>query len=87
VAETVRGTDGSAFYFSEDTFDYVPISIFLVSEIVASPVTGSLQRVRSIDEKHRVANVMFLAYLSEKRFCETGIYRRLKTCMQQFVRL
>jgi len=43
VAKTVRETDGSAFYLSKDTFDSIPISMFLVSEIEAVALTRTLQ--------------------------------------------
>jgi len=31
------------FYFSKDTFDSVPVSMFLVSEIEAVTMTGGLE--------------------------------------------
>jgi len=65
VAKTVRETDSYTFYFSEDTFDSIPISMFLIFEIVAVTLTRSLQRVRSIDEKHGVINVVFLGEFRE----------------------
>ncbi len=42
-------------------FDTVPISMSFVSEIEAMSLTGVVQRFISIDEKHRVIDVVFLA--------------------------
>ncbi len=44
-------------------FDAVPISSAFVSEIEAVSVANIFQRVRSVDEKHSIVNVVFLADL------------------------
>jgi hypothetical protein len=44
------------FYFSKDTFDTIPISMFFISEIEAVTTTGVFQRVRAVDEKHGDVN-------------------------------
>jgi hypothetical protein len=43
VTETVREYVSSSFYFSKDTFDAVPISVGLVSEIEQVAPTGKLE--------------------------------------------
>jgi len=56
--------------------------MFLVSEIEAVALTRSLQRVRSIDEKHGVGDVVFLGEFSKKRMSENLRSRRFKLCME-----
>ncbi len=56
--------------------------MFLVSETEAVALTRILQRVRPIDEKHGVFDVVFLGELHEKRMSENLRSRRFKLSMQ-----
>jgi hypothetical protein len=69
------------FYFTRDTFDTVPISVALVSEIGAASLAGVFQRGRAIDEKHGVVGGVFLAEFSEERMSENVGSCRLKLCV------
>ena len=60
--------------------------MFLVSEIEAVTLTCSLQRVRSIDEKHGVRDVVFLAQFPEEDLGQTEILRDSKLDMEEFAR-
>jgi hypothetical protein len=53
-----------------------------VSEIEAVSGTGIFQRVRTVDEKHDVVNVVFLAEFGKE--CMSGylVCRRFKLCIQ-----
>ena len=59
--------------------------MFLASEIVASSVTGSLQRLRAINQKYCLRKIVFLVDLSEKRLSNNCICGWFKACMQQFI--
>jgi hypothetical protein len=52
-------------------FDAIPISMAFVSEIEAVTRAYVLERCRSINEKHGVIDVVFLAEFSEERVSET----------------
>lgn len=53
-----------------------------VSEIEAMPLTGVVQRLIAIDEKHGVIDVVFLAQFREERTCDDFDSSRLKLCME-----
>ena len=42
--------------------------------------------MRSVNEKHGVVDVVFLAEFREKRVSDTIVCRRFKLCMEEFVR-
>jgi len=67
VTETVQEIVSSAFYLSKDTFAAVAISVVFVPEIEPVTRTGVFQRRRTIDEKHGVVDVVFLAQFREER--------------------
>lgn len=46
------------FYLTKNTFDTVPISMSFVSEIEAMSLTGVVQRLIAINEKHGVIDVV-----------------------------
>jgi len=69
------------FYFSKDTFDAVPISMSFVSEIEAVFATGSLKWNRTINEKDRVIDIVFLTKFREKLICDHVRSRRFKPCV------
>ena len=56
-----------------------------VSEIEAVSATGIFQRVRTINEKHGVVNVVFLAEFSKERVSDYAFYGCFKPCIRQFV--
>ncbi len=61
VTETVWERRSTSFYLSKDTFDHVPISVFLVSKSEPASAECCLEMSCAIDEKHSVLDVMFLA--------------------------
>ena len=63
------------FYFWEDTFDTVPISMEFVSEIEAVSLQRCFEPVRIINEKYGVVNVVFLTELSEEDFGQSSCIR------------
>jgi hypothetical protein len=87
VAETVRELVGSSFYFSEDTFDAIPIPVAFILESEAVSVKCRLQPGRRIDEKERVIDEMFLAEFSKEHLGYRLISRRSKLHVQQAVRI
>jgi len=42
--------------------------------------------MRSINEKHGVVDIVFLAEFHEKRVSDTIVCRRFKLCMEEFIR-
>ncbi|SDF96806.1 hypothetical protein SAMN05216218_112105 [Halorientalis regularis] len=53
-----------------------------VSEIEAVSLAGVFQRSCTIDEKHSVIDIVFLAEFSEERVSECIGSHRLKLCME-----
>ncbi len=47
-------------------FDAISISSAFVSEIEAVSIAGVFQRVRNVNEKYRVVDVVFLTQLGEE---------------------
>jgi hypothetical protein len=82
VAETVLETDSLSFYFTKDTFNAVSISMSFVSEIETVTSAGFVQWCRTIDEKHGVIDVVFLAQFVEERVCESVVSCRFTLCME-----
>ena len=68
------------FYFVKDTFDAVPISMTFVFEIEAVAATGVFQRMRAINQKLGVVDVVFLAEFSKERVSDTLVCRWVKRC-------
>ena len=85
MTETVRESCSSAFYLSKDTFDAVAISVAFVAEIEAVTGAGVFQRRRTVDKKHGVVDVVFLAQFREERVSEHVRSGWLELRMQQFV--
>jgi hypothetical protein len=52
-------------------FDAVPISVALTSEIEAVATASVVQRVRTVDQKHSVVNVVFLSQFTKERYSIT----------------
>jgi hypothetical protein len=53
-----------------------------VSEIEAVTTTGVFQRVRAVDEKDSVVNVVFLAEFGNERLSKNTVRGRFKRCME-----
>jgi len=49
-------------------------------------LTGVFQRCSTIDEKHSVSNVVFLAEFGKERVSENVCSGRFKLCVEYFVR-
>jgi len=56
--------------------------VFFVSEIEAVPTAGVFQRVRAVDEKHRVVNIVFLAEFGNERVGENVCSGWFKLCVE-----
>jgi len=54
----------------------------LVSELEVVTLPSTLQRVRSIDEKHGVSDVMFLGEFRQKRMSANLRCCRFKLCVE-----
>lgn len=66
-------------------FDTVSISVVFVSKIETAPSARVLERCRTIDEKHGVVDVVFLAKVGEECVSKSVGSYRFKRCMEQFV--
>jgi hypothetical protein len=62
-------------------FYAVPISMLFVSEIEAVTTAGVFQRVRAVNEKHGIVNVVFLAEISKERVSGYLVNRWSKRCV------
>ncbi len=62
-------------------FDAVPISVAFIPEIEAMPITSVCQWCRSINEKHGIGDIVFLAEFSEERMRDTVCSRRFTRCV------
>jgi len=58
-----------------------------VSEIEAVPLQCCFEPICSIDEKHGVVDVVFLAEFSKEDFGQNGCIRSKKTDVEKFVRI
>jgi len=76
VAKTVWELISTSFYFTEDTFDAIPIPMSDVLESEPVTMTGGVKPRRAINEKDRIVNLMFLAEFGEKHRGNRGISRR-----------
>jgi hypothetical protein len=56
--------------------------VAFVSEIEAVTTASVVQRFRTIDEKHGVVNVVFLAQCTEKRVSDNARFGRFKLCIE-----
>ena len=63
-------------------FDAVAISVAFGAEIEAVTVAGVFQRGRTVDEKHGVVDIMFLAEFSEELMCESVRSGWVGPCME-----
>jgi len=66
VAETIAERGGSSFYFTEDTFGAIPISVAFVLKSEACTVKRSLEVGCAIDEKQTPFDVVFLPEFPEE---------------------
>jgi len=70
------------FHFSENTFDTIPISMRFISETEVVTTTGVFRRVRAVNKKHSVIDVVFLAEFSNERMSDYVVRRRFKLCVE-----
>jgi len=56
--------------------------MFFVSEIEAVATAGVFQRVRAVDEKHGIVNVVFFAEFGKERLRKYAVCGWFKPCME-----
>ena len=71
----------------EDTFDAVPISVARYLKSEPEPLQRSFEIVRSIDEKRRLLNLLFVAEFTKKQHGELRCEYLKQPYVKEFVRV
>jgi hypothetical protein len=85
VTEAVRKRGDSAFEFSKDPFDSIPISVAAHLKWEAGSLECSLEMLGATDEKRGSFDIVFLAEFAEEHLGDCGRGRREQPHVEQLI--